>query len=495
MTDDDRFNIFVNRSNIEVKKYQYDGVLWCANLEREGRIASRSDRLDKEGEGETSMRRVVKGGFIADEMGLGKTITMIALFFVNFVPRTLIVVPKVLIHQWRAEIFRTTGHKALVYHGSDKSKITMDTLRYSPFVITTYHMCAVKRVGVNDAGCLLHKIKWNRIVFDEAHHLRNKNNLYLGSSKLKSDIRWMVSGTPIQNKMKDFYNLCELLGMQSSYYADETYFDDLQYNFVLKRTKMDVGLALPQLIVENNDIDWLDVDERILSQKIHQALVFADNKTRLQLYLFARQCCILPALLKGKTITQNAFCESATSKLDAVISKILSRLGNGCGKLIFCHFREEIDFVVAKLKAGGMNDVCAFDGRSSTGARNKMLNGGYEAIVLQIQTGCEGLNLQKDFSEIYFVSPHWNPAIEDQAIARCHRFGQVKDVYVFRFCMDKIDVSENVAHAVVIDGVEDVDLDVPVALAVPYSTEEKQYLTTLDKYICTVQERKRETYL
>jgi SNF2 family DNA or RNA helicase len=54
---------------------------------------------------------------------------------------------------------------------------------------------------------------------------------------------------------------------------------------------------------------------------------------------------------------------------------------------------------------------------------------------LQIQTGCEGLNLQEHYSEVYFVSPHWNPAVEDQAIARCHRIGQTKQVTVNRFEM------------------------------------------------------------
>jgi SNF2 family DNA or RNA helicase len=375
----------------------------------------------------------------------------------------------------------------------------MDTLMRSPIVITTYHTCAVKRTlkNADDAGCLLHKIKWNRVVFDEAHHLRNKNNIYFGSFKLNAEIRWMVSGTPIQNKMKDFYNLCELLGMPSSYYADETSFEHLYRNFVLKRTKMDVGLALPQLIINNYDIEWADLDERILSQKIHQALAFADSKTRLQLYLFARQCCILPSLLKGKTIAQDAFgvgVDFATSKLDAVISIILSRKDNGCGKLIFCHFREEIDLVVDRLKKGGMNNVCAFDGRSSTGSRNKMLSGNYDAIVLQVQTGCEGLNLQKGFSEVYFVSPHWNPAVEDQAVARCHRFGQLNDVHVFRFCMDKIDVVDNIPQVAIDDLDVDVDLSIPLAIAVAVPFEEKQTITTLDKYIYMVQERKRETY-
>jgi len=48
------------------------------------------------------------------------------------------------------------------------------------------------------------------------------------------------------------------------------------------------------------------------------------------------------------------------------------------------------------------------------------------------------LNLQHDFSEVYFVSPNWNPTLEDQAIARCHRIGQQNEVFVFRFYMDNL---------------------------------------------------------
>ena len=64
-----------------------------------------------------------------------------------------------------------------------------------------------------------------------------------------------------------------------------------------------------------------------------------------------------------------------------------------------------------------------------------LLNDKYDVLILQIQTGCEGLNLQENYSEIYFVSPHWNPAVEEQAIARCHRIGQKKEVVVNRFEM------------------------------------------------------------
>ena len=40
------------------------------------------------------------------------------------------------------------------------------------------------------------------------------------------------------------------------------------------------------------------------------------------------------------------------------------------------------------------------------------------------------------FQEIYFTSPHWNPAVEDQAVARAHRIGQDKPVDVYRFVMN-----------------------------------------------------------
>ena len=43
------------------------------------------------------------------------------------------------------------------------------------------------------------------------------------------------------------------------------------------------------------------------------------------------------------------------------------------------------------------------------------------------------------FQEVYFTSPHWNPAVEDQAIARCHRIGQTEEVEVFRFAMKGFD--------------------------------------------------------
>ena len=101
---------------------------------------------------------------------------------------------------------------------------------------------------------------------------------------------------------------------------------------------------------------------------------------------------------------------------------------------MFCHFRREIDWICEEVAKMGLK-VAFIDGRIGQKERAEIMSSDeYDVVVLQIRTACEGLNLQQ-FKEVYFTSPHWNPFVEDQAVARSHRFGQTEEVDVFRFEM------------------------------------------------------------
>ena len=455
------FDKYLERSHMDKKAYQYDGVKWCLKNELNLEKVLQNKNKDKV-DFAPLFPKVDKGGFIADEMGLGKTIMMIGTMVCNYLPRTLIVLPPVLMDQWYLQIYRTTGHKALIYHGANKKKITIDVLRAATIVITTYGAVTLtkkKLIEVKsspDKLTDLHRVDWSRIIFDEAHHLRNVNTCWRSVKLLRADIRWLVSGTPIQNRKSDFYNLCSILNMPASFYTKSENLPLLARLYILKRTKKQVGIEIPDVVLDKNIVNWANKREKEMSEEIHSALGFSNvsvkgtgsllvsrlyDKGILSLMLRARQSCILPKLLTpligqfGLKADNYKEAMQSSSKLDSVIDKILANKDNGNGKIVFCHFREEIDTIAQRLRDGGISKIATFDGRVSSGKRQGILNEKNDVLILQIQTGCEGLNLQENYSEIYFVSPHWNPAVEEQAIARCHRIGQKKEVVVNRFEM------------------------------------------------------------
>ncbi|KAH7912078.1 SNF2 family N-terminal domain-containing protein [Hygrophoropsis aurantiaca] len=168
-----------------------------------------------------------KGGILADDMGLGKTVQMIATMAVNLPKgkissRTcLIVVPAALLQQWKEEIETKTNDLFTVHihHGRDKLSSIAD-IKSKDIIITTYHTliadCTVPSdieefealEWLSENGGLLARMKWYRVVLDEAQYIRNRGTASSRSvAVLNATYRWMLTGTPVTNTLADIYGL------------------------------------------------------------------------------------------------------------------------------------------------------------------------------------------------------------------------------------------------------------------------------------------------
>ncbi|GLV32180.1 lodestar [Carabus blaptoides fortunei] len=182
------------------------------------------------------------GGILADDMGLGKTLTMISLVLKTnemdskhqesensdseseekaerlkkkgskaLIPGgTLVICPATLIRQWEGEVQKRCKRNLLnveVYHGAGRECKVARLAKYD-MVITTYKLA----MGEYDKKGPLFRIKWTRIILDEAHVVRNhKAQTSVAICGLTGKSRWALTGTPVHNKELDLYALLKFL--------------------------------------------------------------------------------------------------------------------------------------------------------------------------------------------------------------------------------------------------------------------------------------------
>lgn len=176
------------------------------------------------------------GGILADEMGLGKTITTLSLILSS--PRdmvyeigtvrnyaygtTLIIVPMALLLQWENEFKKCVNNKeftCFIYYGQDSSiDLKQSLLGANPptIVLTTYGMIQSEwsRTGGNSTNGI-YSIKFLRVILDEGHTIRNRaTKTSKAIYAIDSNRRWILTGTPIINRLEDLYSLINFLQLQ-----------------------------------------------------------------------------------------------------------------------------------------------------------------------------------------------------------------------------------------------------------------------------------------
>jgi SNF2 family DNA or RNA helicase len=122
-----------------------------------------------------------------------------------------------------------------------------------------------------------------------------------------------------------------------------------------------------------------------------------------------------------------------SAKLGRLVEIVQEASANGRKVVVFSYFRDVLSTVASVL---GSVAAGPLTGSIPPIQRQAMIDEftarhGPAVLVSQIQAGGVGLNIQAA-SVVILTEPQWKPTIEDQAIARCHRMGQVRSVDVHR---------------------------------------------------------------
>ncbi|XP_069104006.1 helicase-like transcription factor [Argopecten irradians] len=124
---------------------------------------------------------------------------------------TLIIAPLSVISNWQNQLedhLHENAHLEIyTYYGSSRTK-DPTLLSKQDVVLTTYSTLAADAKGKN----ILVKVDWLRLVLDEGHNIRNPNAQQTKAiCQLKAERKWILTGTPIQNSMKDLWSLVNFL--------------------------------------------------------------------------------------------------------------------------------------------------------------------------------------------------------------------------------------------------------------------------------------------
>ncbi|KLU92099.1 hypothetical protein MAPG_11046 [Magnaporthiopsis poae ATCC 64411] len=181
------------------------------------------------------------GGIVADPMGLGKTLTMIALAATDHsemfrdtsdTPKleilpTLIIVPPPLLDTWQEQLEEHVKPGAMSWglHYGDQKLTSAEEAAKHHIILSTYHTVALDWGSQNSTHrSFLFSASWSRIVLDEAHMIRNaKSRLSKAVCALKATSRWAVTGTPVQNSIRDMESLLKFI--RAHPYDDSGRFD------------------------------------------------------------------------------------------------------------------------------------------------------------------------------------------------------------------------------------------------------------------------------
>jgi DNA repair and recombination protein RAD54B len=443
------------------------------------------------------MRCEGEGAIMADEMGLGKTLQTITLLWTLMkqnpiyesqpvIKKALIVCPAGLVDNWKREFRKWLGNERIgvfVANGKDK-KITNFTMgkAYNVMIIGYEMLRTVQEELKKGSGVDI-------VIADEGHRLKTANNkAMLAIQSLNTERRIILSGTPLQNDLGEFYTAIDfvnpgLLGQRSAFKrtfetpiirsrqpeASESELEkgearwkelvSLTSRFMIRRTAEVLSQYLPpkteHIVFVRPTKAQAETYRAILSSPIFTAAL-GSTELALQLIMVLKKICNSPSLLKTTKDGEATPSEMLQALLPLVPPQVLNshasstklRLLDSLVHQIYTTTEEKIVIVsnytttldmIERLLVSLSYTFLRLDGSTPTGKRqalvekfNKTSKAASFAFLLSAKSGGVGLNLI-GASRIVLFDIDWNPATDLQAMARIHRDGQKLPVKIYRF--------------------------------------------------------------
>lgn len=397
------------------------------------------------------------GGLLADDMGLGKTLQAIALseylLSGTEVSRPVLVIATAsLLGNWKSEFRKFAPNRTVrILHGSGREKEQAKVMP-GDVILTTF-------------GTLPRDLAWylNRefqaVIVDEASLMRNPDTDHAKAiSRLKADARIALTGTPIENGVRDLWSIFRFiqpgwLGSREEFKdryelqtSDSSAMERLRLKvspFLLRRTKEEVAPELPskiqieevcELTSEQQSVyrDLLAEGRKRVEATQDKGNTGAARMQMLTALLRLRQVCCDLALLGNDRFNQMPITKRS-AKLQRLMELIEEAVAGGHKVLVFSQFRTQLQEIQKCLSQADI-DCLKLDGQTRN--RQQLVERfqseeGPPVFLISLKAGGYGLNLTAADVVIHF-DPWWNPAAEAQATDRAHRIGQARPVTIYR---------------------------------------------------------------
>ncbi|WP_415126659.1 DEAD/DEAH box helicase [Microbacterium sp.] len=425
----------------ELRPYQRDGLSWLAFLWRH--------RL---------------GRILADDMGLGKTLQLLALVAharaAGERRPVLVVAPTSVLGTWAAEAARfVPGLRVRVVDATagKRGQSVAATAAGADLVITSYTLLRLD--DTEFAG-----IHWAFAILDEAQFVKNPaTRLHRAVRDLTADAVYAATGTPLENSLNDLWALLSLTApglFPSSRRFREQYVKPIERGKVpeneeggayraarltrlrhrirplmLRRTKEAVAPELPERAEQELRVALGPAHralyDTVLQRERQKVLGLLDDLDRNRFIVF-RSLTLLRMLSLAPVLVDPEHAHLGSSKLDALVERIVEAAAEGHRVLVFSQFTSFLRLAGERLDAAGIA-YGYLDGstRRRADVIERWRTGAEPAFLISLKAGGFGLTLtEADY--VFVLDPWWNPAAEAQAVDRTHRIGQTRSVLVYR---------------------------------------------------------------